>query len=303
MKFSITFENSGDTIPFEVVHNHDLISWFIAKADRDKCNSFFNNDNLDRNIDQRLNEINHALSKTNEVYWLLADANFPQSNNLLDYLDQKFLNCQHDLWVKSQYRLVDIDALRRSVHLQKAELGSRLHDLYPDDLRHPDMASVMEKLGYLYHYEEVNMTVHRLEQIFARDREWSAQNKWAGRGFDNPFTDSMISNLDRVNFSFGYTYVGRQYYNKWQYWDSQLEFTDHYNYDKLEWSFQLNLDRPETRSWSPEFLAWTRQMKVKPIAAQLPIANVIGLEENLAHYRRILYNNSKQNNAAKLTIN
>jgi hypothetical protein len=119
--------------------------------------------------------------------------------------------------------------MRRSSDSRKAELGWRLHDLYPDDLRQPAMASVMEKLGYLYHYEEVNMTVHRLEQIFARDREWSAQNKWAGLGFDNPFVDSMTSNQDRVNFSFGYTFVGRQYYNKWQYWDSRLEFTDHYS--------------------------------------------------------------------------
>lgn len=303
MKFSITFENSGDIIPFEVVHNHDLIGWFIHKSEQDDTNRFFNNDDLAREIDQKLDEINHAVSKTNEVYWLISDENFPQNSDLLDYLDQRSLNRQHDLWMKSQYRLVDIDQLRRSSNSRKAELGWRLHDLYPDDLRQPAMASVMEKLGYLYHYEEVNMTVHRLEQIFARDREWSAQNKWAGLGFDNPFMDSMTSNQDRVNFSFGYTFVGRQYYNKWQYWDTNLEFADHYNYEKLEWSFQLNFDRPETRPWSPEFLAWTRNMNVKPIATQLPIANVIGLEENLAQYRRIVYNNAKQKNAAKLTIN
>jgi hypothetical protein len=303
MKFSIIFENSGDTIPFEVVHNHDLIAWFIQKADAEKCNCFFNNDDLDREIDHKLNSIHNAVSKTNEVYWLLADENFPQCNNLLDYLDQRFLNRQHALWVESQYRLIDIDQLRFSGDSRKSEIGHRLHDLYPDDIRQPAIAPVMEKLGYLYHYEEVNMTVHRLEQVFSSNREWSAKNKWANLGFDNPFVKTMVSNLDRVNFSFGYTYVGRQYYNKWQYWDSELEFTDHYNYEKLEWSFHLNLDRPETRSWSPEFLQWTSTMKVRPMATQLPIGNIIALEKNLAHYRQIVYHNAKQKNAAKLIIN
>ena len=280
-----------------------MIAWFVSKADEEDCNQFFNRDDLDREIDQKINAINHAVSKTNEIYWLLADANFPHSNNLLDYLDQKFLNRQHDLWVKSQYRLVDIDQLRFDADPRKAEIGCRLHDCYPDHMRQIHMAPIMEKLGYLYHYEEINTAVHRLEHIFARDSEWSAHNKWSDLGFDNPFVDTMISNLDRVNFSFGYTYVGRQNYNKWQYWDSDLEFTDHYNYEKLEWSFQLNLDRPETRAWSPEFLAWTHRMKVKPVAPQLPIANVIALEKNLAHYRNILYTNTKQKNAARLIIN
>jgi len=303
MKFTMVFENSGDEIPFEVCYNHDLISWFINKANLDQCNRFQNNDDLSRQVDQRLNEINWAVSKTNEVYWILTGNNFPQSNNLLDYLDQQILNRQHELWVKSQRHFIDIDLLRFSDDLRKAEIGSKLHDLYPDDMRQIRMAPVMEKLGYIYPYEEVNMTVHRLEHIFSANREYSASNKWADLGFDNPFVDTMISNQDRVNFSFGYTFVGRQFYNKWQYWDTDLECADHYNYEQLEWSFQINLDRPETRSWSPEFLQWTQNVGVKPIATQLPIANVIDLEKKLTLYRQIMYNNDKQKNAASLILN
>jgi len=303
MKFDLVFENTGDIIPFEVVYNHNLIKWFIDKANRENCNQFFNNDNLDKIIDTGLDDINSALSKTNQVYWILSNENFPQNNNLEDYLDQKFLNKQHDLWVRSQHKIVNIDEMRFSSDTRKAKIGSKLHDLYPDDIREIRMASAMEKLGYIYPYEEVNMTVHRLEKIFSRDHEYSGMDKWAGLGFENPFVETMISNLDRVNFSFGYTYVGRQYYNKWQFWDTLLENTDHYNYEKLEWSFQLNLDRPQTNNWSPEFLEWTQKMKVKPIATQLPIANIINLESKLTTYRKMLYKNAKQQNAVTLTLN
>jgi len=303
MKFSIVFENSGDEIPFHVVHNQDLISWYVEKANRENSNRFFNNDGLDREIDQRLNDINFAVCKTNEIYWLLCDENFPQNNDLEQYLDQRFLNKQHELWVKSQYKTVDIDALRLSGNADKAKLGAKLHDLYPDDIRHVRMAPVMMKLGYIYPYEEMNMTVHRLEKIFSNNREYSGINKWADLGFENPFIESMTSNLDQVNFSFGYTYVGRQYYNKWLNWDTDLECSDHYNYERLEWSFHLNLGRPQTHGWSPEFIQWTKKTNAKPISTQVPIANIINLENNLTTYRKMLYRNAKQQNAATLILN
>jgi len=65
----------------------------------------------------------------------------------------------------------------------------------------------------------------------------------------------------------------------------------------------LNLDRPETKLWSPEFLEWTKKTGTKTIATQLPIANIIDLEKKLTSYRKMLYKNSKQNNAASLILN
>jgi hypothetical protein len=64
---------------------------------------------------------------------------------------------------------------------------------------------LFKKLGFIFPYEEVNMTVHRLEHFFTKDIEFKAQSKW--QVFDNPFQDTMISNNDVVNLSFGYTYV------------------------------------------------------------------------------------------------
>ena len=302
MKFSLVFDNTNDLIPFEVVHNSDLIEWYINQADASGNNHFFNNDEFVQDVDQKLNDINWALSKTNEVYWLLSGEIFPQNDNVQDYLDQHFLNRQHSLWVESQYKIIDIDEFRFSSDLRKAEIGRRLHDLYPDEIRKIRMAEAMIKLGYIYAYEQVNKSVHHLETIFSSDREYSSTNKWADLGFDHPFVDTMVSNQDRVNLSFGYTYVGRQYYNKWQYWDTNLEFPDHYNYERLEWSFQLNLDRPQTKEWSPEFLQWCSVNQVRPIATQLPIANIIDLEKNLTYYRKMLYNNCRKKHAAKLIL-
>jgi hypothetical protein len=120
--------------------------------------------------------------------------------------------------------------------------------------------------------------------------------------FDNPFLDSMVSNNDIVNFSFGYTYVGRQYYNKFKYFDSNLECPDHYNYETLEFAFQVNLSRPETIPFSKEVIDWANSQNIKLVAEQLPIANIINLESKLFDYRKMLFRNSRDNNRAQIIL-
>ena len=144
------------------------------------------------------------------------------------------------------------------------------------------------------------MTVHRLEKFFASNIEFKADTKW--QVFDNPFVNSMVTNNDILNFSFGYTYVGRQYYNKWQYYDTNLDCVDHYNYETLEFAFQINLDRPQTIPYSKEFLKWCHDKNVPAISCQIPIANAVDLEKNLKYYRTILFKNSQAGNRAKLVI-
>jgi hypothetical protein len=231
---------------------------------------------------------------------LLCNQKFTQHTDLLEYLDQKFLNRQHEQWVLSQQTIVDIDRLRFSQDKAVSQLGWRLHDLYPDEIRQIRLAEAMQKLGFIFPYEEVNMTVHRLEHFFAKKIEFKSHSKW--QVFDNPFQDTMISNNDVVNLSFGYTYVGRQFYNKWQYFDTDLDCVDHYNYETLEYAFQINLDRPQTIPYSKEFINWQQQKGVKAIATQIPIANIIDLEKNLKYYRTMLYKNSKANNRATLLL-
>lgn len=296
----MVFEKSGDRILFETKYNADLIQWFIEQSNIKNYNSFIDSESVSKTLDQKITHCHWALSKTNEILNDLIDVSFAENNNLLNYLDQKFLNSQHRNWVFSQQEFVDIDQLRYSSNSSKSKLGWKLHEIYPDEIRKVKIAEILTHLGYIYPYEEVNMSVHRIESFFSHNIEYKSDAKWDV--IENPYYDSFISNNDKVNFSFGYTYVGRQYYNKWQFWDTDLVENDHYNYETLEWAFQLNLDRPQTIPNSQEFSDWCKQKNVPPICNQIPIANIVNLEENLSEYRQILYNNSKEKHRCYLEI-
>lgn len=301
MKFFIVFDNSGDTLPFDVVHNHELFEFFVEKTNAAGQNSFSNHQFLFKQIDSRLTQLHWSLSKTNEVLYDLIKKTFTQQDILTNYLDQDFLNKTHCEWVHSQHSIVDIDVLRHSAVSSQAKIGNMLHDIYPDEIRQVKIAPILEKLGYIYPYEEVNMSIHRLESSFNKlNLEFRADQKW--NVFDNPFAKTMISNNDVVNFSFGYTYVGRQYYNKFEYFDTNLQYDDHYNYETLEFAFQLNLAKPQTVPYSTEFVKWADEHNVKPITTQLPIANLANIDSNLFDYRKILYKNSRDNNRASIVL-
>jgi len=301
MKFSLVFDNTGDSIPFNVIENHELFEFFVNKVNSESINSF-SNKRLARQLDQNIRELHWAISKTNEVLYNLTKKSFIQHTNLENYLDQKFLNQTHADWVFSQSDIVNIDMLRYSSDKEQAQLGNQLHDMYPDEIRNIRLADAMTKLGYLYPYEEINLAVHRLESSFVEQNlEFSSEDKW--KVFDNPFRNNMISNNDITNFSFNYTYVGRQYYNKFEYFDDELECLDHYNYETLEYSFQISLKKPQTIPYSVEFKTWAEDHNVDLITSQLPIANIPGLADNLFKYRKVLYHNLQKNNQCSIILN
>lgn len=301
MKFSLVFENTGDTIPFEVVYNHELFEFFVKKSINQNQNQFSDQQKIAKQVSKGLTDLHWALSNTNEVLYDLVGINFPQSDDLETYLDQSLLNRIHSEWVFSQKHKVQVHQLRFSRNLHAAKLGEQLHTQFSDDITETKLAVIMQHIGRIFPYEEVNLAVHRLESIFTANIDYNAPGKW--EIFDNPFRKtSMISNSDRMNFSFGYTYVGRQLYNKFEYFDMNLDCEDHYNYETLEYSFNLNLQQPETIAFSPEFLAWCQQHNRRPMANQIPIANVIDLDKHLTKYRKILYNNSQADNSASIIL-
>lgn len=301
MKFSLVFENTGDSIPFEVKYNHELFEFFVQQSINKNQNRFLDNQLIAQQVNKGLTDLHWALSNTNEILWDLVGIKFPQSDNLETYLDQSLLNRIHAEWVFSQNRKVQVHDLRFSQNLNTARLGEQLHDQFPDEISETTLAVAMQHLGRILAYEDVNMAIHRLESIFTNNIEFSATSKW--EVFDNPFrTTSMVSNLDRMNFTFGYTYVGRQLYNKFEYFDMNLDCKDHYNYETLEYSFNLSLQQPETVAFSPEFLAWCDRHDLRPMASQVPVANVIDLDKHLTEYRKILYNNSQADNSASIIL-
>lgn len=299
MKLILIFDTSGDFIPFEVKYNHDLIEFFVSKTEENLQNSFLINTEFFTNIDSRISEIHWAIVKTNEILYNLIGKNIPCQTDLLNYLDQIVLNNTHAEWAFSQQNKINIDTLRNSYNKSRSKIGHLLHELYPNDIRVIRISEAMQKLGFIFPYEEINMGVHRLESSFS-DIEFKADKKWDI--FKNPYVDSMITNNDIVNFSFGYTYVGRQYYNKFRVFDLDLNFSDHYNYETLEFAFQVNLNQPESIPFSHEATQWAESKKIKLVAEQIPIGNIIDLDKKLFDYRKILYNNAKQGNRAKLIL-
>jgi hypothetical protein len=299
MKFSLVFDNSGDTLPFEVKYNHELFEYFVEQTNKNNQNLFSDDSVLFKNLDRKITHLHWAISKTNEVLYDLVDIRFDQHTDLENYLDQAFLNSIHSDWVFSHQHTVDIDRLRFSSNLSRAKLGSQLHTMYPDNIQFPNVAPVLEKIGYIYPYQEVNMGVHRLEHSFNK-LEFKADNKWDV--INNPFLDRLITNNDVINLSFGYTYVGRQFYNKFRFFDTELEHPDHYNYETLEFAFQLNLSMPETIPFSNEAINWANSQGIKLVAEQIPIANIINLKDNLFEYRKMLYRNSRANNRIKIIL-
>jgi hypothetical protein len=301
MKFSLVFENTGDSILFLVKYNHELFEFFVENSISNDQNRFSDNQLVSQRVNKGLTDLHWALSNTNEILWDLVGIKFPQSDNLETYLDQGLLNRIHAEWVFSQNRKVQVHDLRLSQNLNTARLGEQLHDQFPDEISETRLAVAMQHLGRILAYEDVNMAVHRLESIFTSNIEYNAASKW--EVFDNPFRKtSMVSNSDQMNFTFGYTYVGRQLYNKFEYFDMNLDCKDHYNYETLKYSFNLNLQQPETVVFSPEFLAWCDQHDQRPMASQVPIANMIDLDKHLTEYRRILYNNSQARNSASIIL-
>jgi hypothetical protein len=231
MKFFIVFDKSGDTIPFEVKYNHDLFEYFITKANSELQNSFSIGRDFYKETNQKITHLHWAISKTNEVFYDLFGSSFAEQTNLDNYLNQSFLNKVHSDWVFSHDRVLNIDSLRTSSNSTKAYFGNMLHEQYPDEIREIKTSPLLEKIGYIYPHREINMGIHRLEISFG-NIEFKADNKW--EVFANPFVDKMVTNNDVVNFSFGYTYVGRQYYNKFKFFDTELEYPDNYNYEDLE---------------------------------------------------------------------
>jgi len=297
MKFQLVFEKSGDSIPFVTVYNQDLLEHFVNHVDSVSKNKF-SEYNLVPRAKKAIEDIKKNFEKTNEILPTLIDQEFKLPDSEDGYFDQDFLNRSHWHWVKTQKIDLNIDHMRFSKNKDLAEIGARLHDMYPDEIRDIKLAEAMKKLGYINFYEEVNMSVHRAERIFD-ELEFTADNRYDD--FQNPFVSSMTSNMGRTNFYFGYTYVGRQTYDKFINYDTDLKYDDHYNYEDLELTFHLSLNKPQTIPFTEEFISWCNGHNIKPVN-RVPIGNIVGLEENLLKFRTILCRNLSANNHANIYL-
>jgi len=300
-EFALKFNSTNDCIPFEVIQNHQLFEYFVAKTNVDNENQFFNNYLLANKVNTLVPELKLNLDTINELMVILGInslecASFPEG-----FLNQDYLNRLHADWVFSQENKVDINELRVSKNKSTATIGNQLHEMYPDEIRVIRLAELFAKLGVVDKYERINMGIHELESSFDNKTAiFDAPGKY--NIFDNPFKDSIITNNSITNFNFGYTYLGRQRYDKFINFDNDLKYQDHYNFEQLEFSFNINLSKPQTVPFNIEFLEWCNKHNITPIGQQIPIGNILDLDKNLTLYREILYRNSKENNKASIVL-
>ena len=301
MIFLLKFSKSDDTLPFEVVSNHDLFRYFVDTANNTGRNIFSFDYPDSSKIEELVFKLHSSIMAVNPILDKLINLTFTTCTDFENYFNQSYLNKTHASWVKAQSKAINIDDIRFSKDLNIATLGKKLHEMYPDEIRDIRIAEALDKLGHLSTYEDINMTIHYLEGSFNNN---FLSLSSAGRYdiFDNPFKESMVTNNDVTNFNFGYTYLGRQNYNKWDFFDSNLECDDYYNYETLEFSFNLNLSRPQSIPFSVEFLEWCNKHNMQPVGNQLPVANLVDIEHNLFDYRKIIYRNLKDKNTATIII-
>lgn len=298
MNFSLVFHGSNDSIPFEVFENQTLFEFFLDALDTTGKNCFFTNQLLSQLLDSKLTRISQCLSTVNPVLSALADRNFTIPTN---YFDQKWLSLTHADWVTTQDVVVDIDKLRFSNDVETAKIGQILHNLYPDEIRKIRLAEACANLNIINQYEDINIMIHHIENAFeTRNMEFASDGRYDI--INNPYKDSIVTDNGHSNFSFAYTYLGRQLYDRFTTFEDKLELQDHFNFEKLEYTFNLNLQKPERIPFSSEFLSWCKDRNVRPMGMCVPIANIVDLDNNLLEYRTILYNNIKQNNAASLKV-
>ena len=301
MYFDLVFENSGDSITVEVVKNFKFFEFYLNSIKTNSDNQFENCGFDIKNLDNEISQLTSRIKKINDVLKNLPNSILlEESNNLTRILDQDFLNKNHALWVKNEYITYNIDELRASEKLETKFIGNFLHSLYPDEIRLVTTSEILDKLGMLHEFQEINMGIHRVENFFFVNYEYSSTYKW--NLFENKFINEIETNNGKTNFNIAHTYVGRQNYDKFIHFDTDLNYNDFYNFEKIECSFNFNLSKPETIPFSKEFINWSKKNNQKPKGLQIPIGNIINLESNLTKYRTILYNNTKSNNKVSIVI-
>lgn len=296
----LVFDKTGDSIPFEIVQNRELVEVFINKIN-ENGNMQFTNTTLPATINTLANRLHGYLVTINKCLQELSTGmTLPVKKNTADYLDQQLMIDLHAQWALSQYIIINIDKLRYSLDPVEAAIGGKLRHCYPDEIVEVKLAEALAHLGLINEYEEINITIHYLEAMFNTENlEFNSPSKWEvfPHHVQNVVIDNSVTNL-----TFGYTYLGRKIYDRFINFDDTLLNTDHYNFERLEYAFNINLLRPQTIPFSPEFLSWCATHHVQPRGTNVPIANVIGLNERLFEFRKLLYKNIGNNNSASLIL-
>ena len=294
MKFSIVFDNSGDSLVFDALslETYGIIEYYVNQLELNHTNKF---NSTQQNIHLTVSAFDQAINKSNSLIGDFTKMPVP-IKTFEDYLDQSFLNQAHAEWVQSQDRVYSISERSQSGNESVRLMAGHLHEKFSQDQIY--LRDVLDKLELVNMYSNINITLHSLERLLSCIK--FKTDTWIE--FDNPFNKSFLTN-SICNFRISFNHLGRTLYDKWQNFDTALEYNDENSFDQLLGFVDIGLARPQTIELSPEYTEWCRQKNREPIGEFLNIGNILELDKKLNECRIVLYRNIHSGNSFSIKLN
>jgi hypothetical protein len=298
MIFSLVFENSGDSIPFKTISNQtaDVLCYYVDSLNKQNLNKFTNN-NIGNKINQTIEDLNSTITKCNGFIYELIDQHIDTCTTE-EYLNQQVLNKLHADWVQSQ--TVKYNILEKRKKYNYSHQSELIHSMFPDEIPAPPVGTIIDKLGVKEQYGNININVHKLESLFSKIKFQVADQSWVE--FTNPFGKNLLTN-DVSNFSLTFNHLGRTLYNKFVYFDHDLDCNDENSFDELLGFVELQLEPAQTIPLSIEYVNWCISHDKVPSGDRMPIGNIPDLIKHLTKYRKIIFQNTLQNNFFSIQLN
>lgn len=295
MEFSIVFDNSGDVLPFHAV-NPGLVEHYIDSVISKDINNFQSDDRIDY-INQKLSKLHHTIIETNKFLHLYGLEKIDDSN----LFDQYFLNKCHANWASSHEIIFNIDDMRflSDDEEVRAEFAA-VHELYPDEIRDVQLSDILMKRNRLGVYEDLNSDIHYFEASFRRIILNAVSTEYYTT-IPNISDESIITN-DICNLKVSYHVKGRTLYDKFMFFDMNLEHDDENNHKTQSTRLELSLAQPQTIPVSKEYIAWCKTHNRYPTGDFLNLGNLKNIQSKLTDYRHIVHRNLVNDNNCKLHI-
>jgi hypothetical protein len=290
MNFSLTFDNSGDSINF-VSTNPALVEYYVDQLNQRKTNSF--HVQIPAWADSVTQDINHLLSVLEDVNnWIeeLTDWRY-ETFELEHYLNQQNLNTLHAKWADSRKKIYNIDAKR--LEYDYKGMAEHIHAMFPDHERSILLGNLLHKLNRSQQYDQINQAIHKLESRF--DQINFETSDAYNYDFPNIFDKSILTN-NIANFNLTFYHLGRTLYNKFHTFDLNLEHNDENSFDQLLGFVDIRLVPTQTIPFSREYQQWCRSMNRVACGDNLTLGNIPDLSERLTEYRQLIHKNLKNNN-------
>jgi len=294
MNFSVVFQNSGDSIPFQTVSTTtaDVLVYYVENLNNRNLNQF--SSGVGDGVKSTVDKLHSTIVKCNDFVYELLDQ-YIDTYSEEEYLEQTNLNKLHADWVK--FQKVSYNILKK-----KSQYGSdqaeHIHTMFPDSIPEPPVGTIIDKLGMSVLFADINQSIHQVEAFFRNVKFSTAE--WVE--LPNMFDKSILSN-SICNFSLPFNHLGRSLYDKFLDFDHDLEFDDENSFNELLGIVSIKLIPPQTILLSSEYVEWCKEHNRVPCGNSLNIGNILDLDKRLTDYRKIIFRNTLQNNNFSIQLN